>query len=82
MAIRRDSVNRKFNLVKVPVHAGPNVHVGDVVDLVDVDEQEITPDIRDPMAGFGQPDGSNYGDAIFDAKGGDPIIFDPMPAES
>lgn len=65
--LKRDSVNRKFNLVKVPVHAGPNVHVGDVVDLVGVDEQEITPDIKDPMEGFGQPDGSNYGDAIFDS---------------
>lgn len=74
-----DSVNRKENLVKLQIVLPPNVKAGDKVKLVDVVENDITPDIKDPMAGFGYPDGANYGDAVFDpmADGAEETVFDP-----
>lgn len=79
MAVKRDSVNRKDNLVRLPITLPPNVKEGDTIKLVDVVENDITPDIKDPMAGFGHPDGSNYGDAVFDpmADGAEETVFDP-----
>lgn len=79
MVVKRDSVNRKENLVKIPIVLPSNVKAGDTIKLVDVVENDITPDIKDPMAGFGHPDGSNYGDAVFDpmADGAEETVFDP-----
>ena len=80
MGVKRDSVNRKENLVKLPIVLPPSVKPGDKIMLRDVQENEINPDIKDPMAGFGHPDGSNYGDAVFDpmAPGAEETVFDPM----
>lgn len=79
MAVKRDSVNRKENLVKLPIVLPPNVKEGDTITLIDVVENDIIPEIKDPMAGFGNPDGSNYGDAVFDpmADGAEETVFDP-----
>jgi hypothetical protein len=80
MGVKRDSVNRKDNLVKLSIALPASVKPGDKIELRDVKENEINPDIKDPMAGFGHPDGSNYGDAVFDpmAPGADETVFDPM----
>lgn len=80
MGVKRDSVNRKDNLVKLPIALPHSVKPGDKITLRDVTENEINPDIKDPMAGFGHPDGSNYGDAVFDpmAPGAEDTVFDPM----
>lgn len=79
MGVKRDNVNRKKNLVKLPIGLPPNVKVGYKVRLFDVVEKAITPDIKDPMAGFGYPDGTNYGDAVFDPMtvGAEETVFDP-----
>lgn len=80
MGVKRDNVNRKENLVKLPIVLPSSVKPGDKITLRDVKENEINPDIKDPMAGFGHPDGSNYGDAVFDpmAPGAEETVFDPM----
>lgn len=80
MGVKRDSVNRKENLVKLSIALPSSVMPGDKITLEDVKENEINPDIKDPMAGFGHPDGSNYGDAVFDptAPGAEETVFDPM----
>lgn len=56
------------------------VREGDEIELTNLVERNINPDIKDPMAGFGQPDGTNYGDAVFDpmADGAEETVFDPM----
>lgn len=80
MGVKRDSVNRKDNLVKLSIVLPPSVKPGDKIKLQNVEERDINPDIKDPMAGFGHPDGSNYGDAVFDpmAPGAEDTVFDPM----
>lgn len=80
MGVKRDNVNRKENLVRLPIVLPPSVKPGDKITLYDVEENEINPDIKDPMAGFGHPDGTNYGDAVFDpmAPGAEETVFDPM----
>lgn len=80
MGVKRDSVNRKDNLVKLSIALPPSVKPGDKIKLQNVEEREINPDIKDPLAGFGHPDGSNYGDAVFDpmAPGAEETVFDPM----
>lgn len=84
MGVKRDSVNRhgepKDNYVRLKISLPSSVKPGDKITLYDVEENEINPDIKDPMAGFGHPDGSNYGDAVFDpmAPGADETVFDPM----
>lgn len=80
MGVKRDSVNRKENLVKLSIALPHSVKPGDKITLRDVKENEINPDIKDPMAGFGHPDGSNYGDAVFDpmAPDAEETVFDPM----
>lgn len=80
MGVKRDSVNRKDNLVKLSIALPSSVKPGDKITLQNVEEREINPDIKDPMAGFGHPDGSNYGDAVFDpmAPGAEDTVFDPM----
>lgn len=79
VVVKRDMVNRKTNAVSLPIALPPNVKKGDTITLTDVVEADIVPDIKDPMAGFGQPDGSNYGDAVFDpmADGAGETVFDP-----
>lgn len=80
MGVKRDSVNRKERLICMPIILPNYVKAGDTIELANIKENEINPDIKDPMAGFGQPDGSNYGDAVFDPM--DPAaknnVFDPM----
>lgn len=86
MAIRRDSVNRVRKLIRLPITVGRMIAKGAVITLVNVKERDIFPNsmadppvVKDPMAGFNQPDGDGYGDAIFDPNiwtSGDPI-FDP-----
>ena len=80
MGVKRDSVNRKDNLVKLSIALPSSVKPGDKITLQNVEERDINPDIKDPMAGFGHPDGSNYGDAVFDpmAPGAEDTVFDPM----
>lgn len=80
----RDSVNRhgepKDNYVRLKISLPPSVKRGDKITLYDVTENEINPDIKDPMADFGHPDGYKDGDAIFDpmAPGAKETVFDPM----
>lgn len=85
MGVKRDNVNRKENLVSLRIALPPSVKIGDKITLYDVTEYEINPDIKDPMAGFKNPDESpnpegSYGDAIFDpmAPGAEDTVFDPM----
>ena len=87
MGVKRDSVNRKENLVKLRISLPSSVKPGDKITLCDVQENEINPDIKDPMpntedpmGGFGHPDGTKDGDAIFDpmAPGAEETVFDPM----
>lgn len=82
MAIKRDSVNRKTYLVRLPIKLGGHIQENDTITLTRVVENEILPTVKDPMAEFGQPDGSNYGDGVFDAmeSGAESTIFDPMAA--
>lgn len=85
MDVKRDNVNRKENLVRLPIVLPPSVKPGDKITLYDVEENEINPDIKDPMEGFKNPDGSpnpegSVGDAIFDpmAPGAEDTVFNPM----
>ena len=85
MRVKRDGVNRKENLVKLKISLPFSVKPGDKITLYDVEEYEINPDIKDPMEGFKNPDGSpnpegSDGDAIFDpmAPGAEDTVFDPM----
>lgn len=85
MGFKRDSVNRKENLVNLQISLPPSVKPGDKITLYNVTENEINPDIKDPMEGFKNPDGSpnpegSDGDAIFDpmAPGAEETVFDPM----
>ena len=85
MVFKRDSVNRKENLVNLQISLPPSVNPGDKITLYNVKENEINPDIKDPMEGFKNPDGSpnpegSDGDAIFDpmAPGAEETVFDPM----
>ena len=92
MGVKRDSVNRKAdcvnrqeNLVYLPIVLPSSVKRGDKITLYDVKEDEINPDIKDPMEGFKNPDGSpnpdgSVGDVIFDptAPGAEDTVFDPM----
>lgn len=84
MDVKRDSVNRhgepKNNYVRLKISLPSSVKRGDKITLYDVEEYEINPDIKDPMAGFGYPNGTNDGDAIFDpmAPGAEDTVFDPM----
>lgn len=78
MDIKKDKVNRRENLVKATLELPPSVKSGDRIVLVNVMEDNIDADIKDPMKGFSHPDG-DYGDAIFDpmAAGADDTVFDP-----
>ena len=79
MDIKKDKVNRRENLVKVTLDLPPGVKSGDRIVLINVVEDNIDADIKDPMEGFvHHPDG-DYGDAIFDpmAAGADDTVFDP-----
>lgn len=82
MTVKRDSVNRKERVVCLPIALDPNIKAGDTIVVYHVQENEIVPEVRDPMAdgGFGYPDGSNPGDAVFDAKaaGSTDTVFDAM----
>lgn len=80
MGVERDSVNRKDNYVNLRISLPSSVKRGDKITLYDVEENEINPDIKDPMEDFGHPDGTNDGDAIFDpmAPGAEDTVFDPM----
>lgn len=81
MGVKRDRVNRKENLVKLRIVLPPSVMCGDKITLYNVEENEINPDIKDPMEkDFGHPDGTNDGDAVFDpmAPGAEETVFDPM----
>lgn len=83
MGVKRDSVNRhgepKDNYVRLKISLPPSVKPGDKITLYDVEENGINPDIKDPMAGFGHPDGTHDGDAIFDpmAPGAEDTVFVP-----
>lgn len=79
MDVKRDNVNRKRGLVKLPIDLPQNVKAGYKVRLYDVVEKNITPGIKDPMVDFGYPDGTNYGDAVFDpmAISAEETVFDP-----
>lgn len=80
MAVKRDSVNRITRLIRVPLRLPSSIKEGAEITLINVKERDIVPDIKDPMAGFTQPDGDNYGDAVFDpmAPGAEETVFDPM----
>lgn len=89
MGVKRDSVNRhgesKDNYVILKISLPSSVKLGDKITLYDVVENEINPDIKDPMEGFKNPDGSpnpdgSVGDAVFDpmAPGAEDTVFDPM----
>ena len=84
MVVKRDSVNRhgpiEDNFVRLKISLPSSVKRGDKITLYNVQENEINPDIKDPMAGFGHPDGTNDGDAIFDpmAPGSEETVFNPM----
>lgn len=89
MGVKRDCVNRsgelKDNHILLEIALPPSVKAGDKITLYDVKENEINPDIKDPMEGFTNPDGSpnpegSYGDAVFDpmAPGAEDTVFDPM----
>ena len=83
MVVKKDCVNRhgepKDNYVSLDISLPPSVKPGDKITLYDVVEYEINPDIKDPMEGFKNPEGS-VGDAIFDpmAPGAEDTVFDPM----
>lgn len=79
MDVKKDKVNRRENLIKVPLALPPNVRSGDRITLINVVEEDIVPDIKDPMKGFAHHPDGDYGDAIFDpmAAGADDTVFDP-----
>ena len=89
MVVKRDCVNRSGELednhISLEIALPPSVKPGDKITLYDVKENEINPDIKDPMEGFKNLDESpnpegGYGDAIFDpmAPGAEDTVFDPM----
>lgn len=76
-----DSVNRVQEIVVLPaadIHTNRSLHPGDIIDLVDVEEEPIDCAVRDPMDMADPVNGDAIGDAVFDAglDTDDCIVFD------
>lgn len=74
-----DRVNRVQEIVVLPtagIRTKRNLHPGDIIELVNVAEADINCYYRDPMLMDEPVRGDAVGDAVFDAMGAGPVVFD------
>lgn len=83
----RDSVRRDrahgvayVRLPKAGVRNADSLRVGETITLAEVNEEPLSPDIKDPMQIHDQPEAEGYGEAVFDAmaSGNEILVCDPM----